>query len=389
MTKRFNSLGFFILAVQTTVVAFGAPPYYAAEPGTKLLSQKGALKLVKRDVLISNPGRYRIPDEQLHFPYLYESTGGVWYLTYREGPHFESRFKSAGNRVRCVQSRDRGKTWLPWMGMKAEPWMYQFFVTRLRDGSLISYRCRMTGLHEMVDKAKRPDGTISGTQIVLRSSNDGATWNRTYVPVTNLPFSLDSALITFWGIAIAMPDDRLLWGIITREGRDTLVGVVESTNGGHSFRFLSTICGSDVYEDVGEPREPGIAMLPSGDLVAVIRCNPMLLVHSQDGGRTWSVPQKLQHAGPAICPQLLLLENGVLICSYGSQRQRMSVIVSWDGTGRHWTDPLVIYRGETGGYSNLQSVGADRFRVCYQEGTFLNHQEGGSRLVRVEFKATK
>ncbi len=37
----------------------------------------GSLHTVKRDVLISNPGKYRIPDEQLHFPYLYESTRDI------------------------------------------------------------------------------------------------------------------------------------------------------------------------------------------------------------------------------------------------------------------------------------------------------------------------
>ncbi|MAV38497.1 MAG: hypothetical protein CMJ59_23925 [Planctomycetaceae bacterium] len=365
------------------------PSYEAAALGTVLETAQGRLRLVARDILISNPGTYGIPDEQLHYPWLYESTNGIWYLTYREGPHHEARFQSAGNRVRCVQSRDRGKTWLPWLGMKAEPWMYQFFVTRLADHSLISYRCKMTGLHQSVDASQRPDGTLSGTQILLRSSNAGATWKRSHVPVSNLPFSLDSALITFWGSAISMPDGRLLWSIITREGRDTRIGVVESTDGGRSFRFLSSICGPEVYDDVGEPREPAVVLLPRGDLVAVIRCNPMLLVRSQDGGRTWHEPRKLEAAGPAICPQLLLLENGILVCSYGSQRRRMSVIASWDGGGRHWTPPLVIYRGETSGYSGLQALGPDRFRVCYQEGSFLNLQSGGNRLVRVELTTSQ
>ena len=88
-------------------------------------------------------------------------------------------------------------------------------------------------------------------------------------------------------------------------------------------------------------------------------------------------------------PQLLLLESGVLVCSYGSIRKRISVIVSWDGAGRHWTKPFVLYRGETSGYCNLQSLATDRFHVCYQEGTFLNLQEGGNRLVRVELTASK
>ena len=50
------------------------------------------LELARRDVLLTNSGRYAIPDEQLHFPYLYESENGNWYMTYREGPHLEAKF---------------------------------------------------------------------------------------------------------------------------------------------------------------------------------------------------------------------------------------------------------------------------------------------------------
>ena len=83
---------------------------------------RDALELVRRDVLLGNPGRYGIADEQLHFPYLYESARGHWYMTYREGPHLEKRF-GPGNRVQCVQSRDGGRSWLPWMGLAPEQWL--------------------------------------------------------------------------------------------------------------------------------------------------------------------------------------------------------------------------------------------------------------------------
>ena len=135
-----------------------------------------AIKLARRDVLLSNPGVYGIPDEQLHFPFLYESENGNWYMTYREGPHLESRF-GPGNRVQCVQSRDGGHTWLPWMGMLVEPFLRQFFVTPLNDGSLISYRCRMAKFHQSSST------TLEGTAIILRSQDEGATWTRHYAPV--------------------------------------------------------------------------------------------------------------------------------------------------------------------------------------------------------------
>lgn len=64
---------------------------------------EGTIELVRRDVLLSNSGLYGIPDEQLHFPSLYKSENGNWYMTYREGPHLESRFgvvhQEGGNRI--------------------------------------------------------------------------------------------------------------------------------------------------------------------------------------------------------------------------------------------------------------------------------------------------
>ncbi|MBO51530.1 MAG: hypothetical protein CMJ69_12190 [Planctomycetaceae bacterium] len=357
------------------------------DPAARHLEDAGGmLGVANRDILVSNPGKFRVPDEQLHFPWLFESPNGAWYLTYREGPHNEAQWKSAGNRVQCVQSFDRGKTWIPWMGMRAEPWMYQFFVTRLNNGTLVSYRCRMTGLRQE-GTADRPDGTTTGTAIILTSKNDGATWQRRHVPVTNMPFSTHAHLVTLWGRAIELPDGRWLWGIISRERNpaDSKIGVVESVDGGKSFRFVTSLC-HDVIKQVGEPREPGIERLPSGELVALIRSSPMILVRSSDGGHTWSKPRNLNQ--PGVCPQLLRLPNGVLVASYGT-RNHMHVIASWDGRGKQWTRPLVTYKGQTGGYSNLQITGKNRFRVCYQEGTFNKFQPGGHRIVRLELTATR
>lgn len=356
-----------------------------ADPGAQQIEDSsGVLRSIQRRVLISNPGKYRVPDEQIHFPWLFESPNGIWYLTYREGPHNAAQWKSAGNRVQCVQSRDQGQTWIPWMGMRAEPWMYQFFVTRLKNGTLMSYRCRMTGIQrEGTDD--RPQGTTTGTAILLLSTNAGATWTRRHVPITNLPFSTNANLITLWGRVIEMPDGRLLWGIISRERNpaDSMIGVVESTDGGKSFRFVTAMC-HDVIKRVGEPREPGIERLPSGELVSLIRSSPMILVRSHNGGRTWSEPRNLNR--PGVCPQLLRLPNGVLVASYG-MRTHLHIMASWDGRGEEWTAPLVIYEGQTGGYSNLQALGNDRFRVCYQEGTFNKYQPGGHRIVRMELSA--
>ena len=370
MTKLTKALGAIVLVLPAGLAAQGR--------GNE--GDAGGLSIVRRDSLLSNPGRYGVPDEQLHYPYLYESAGGAWYMTYREGPHLESLF-GPGNRVQCIQSRDRGKSWLPWMGLTPEPWLYQFFITRLKDGSLITYRCRMEQLRSCAD------GTTEGTAIILRSTDDGATWTRHTASVTNLPYTPGRHLVTLWGHAIEMPDGRLVSGIISRE-KGSLAGVAESTDGGDTWKYLASVCEDPT---VGERREPGLVRLASGELVAVLRTGlsasaRMVQVRSADGGRTWSRPRKL--GAPGASPQLLLLGNGVLICSYGTRRD-VHVMASWDGTGRTWSEPVPVYKGQTSGYTNVQALAPDRFRIVYAESTFDKYQEGGNRIVRVEVKAIR
>ena len=393
--------------------------------------QGSILEIVRRDVLLSTPGQYEISDEQLHFPYLYESENGTWYMTYREGPHMEEFF-GPGNRVQCIQSRDQGKTWLPWMGLTPEHELYQFFITRLKDGSLISYQMRFEDMRQV------DDSTTEGTAVLLRSIDEGATWTKqralvTNMPytvtvkagaVTNVPYAIGEHLVSLWGPALEMDDGRLLWSVISREG-NSLAGVVESTDGGQSWKFLASLCED---ETVGERREPGLVELASGELLAVLRTglihdsirhlraelkakmslpaehdkttpelerkldieakkmpNPVMVqVRSPDGGKTWSEPVKLDNPGAS--PQLLLLDNGVLVCVYGTRRG-VYVMASWDGTGNSWSEPLQIYQGQTSGYTNVQALGKDRFKIVYAEGTFDAYQKGGNYIVRVEIAA--
>ena len=65
-----------------------------------------------------------------------------------------------------------------------------------------------------------------------------------------------------------MPDGRLLWPTYSREG-NTISGIVQSTDGGHSFEWLANVCEDNT---VGDRREPGVVRLPSGELLALIRC---------------------------------------------------------------------------------------------------------------------
>ncbi|OPZ83224.1 MAG: hypothetical protein BWY76_02376 [bacterium ADurb.Bin429] len=82
-----------------------------------------------------------------------------------------------------------------------------------------------------------------------------------------------------------------------------------------------------------------------------------------------------------------MLDNGVLICAFGTRDIQVMCDVS--GTGHHWSAPLPIYRGQGSGYTDVQALGADTFRLVYDESSFFEEHAGGHRIVRVVLQALK
>jgi len=378
MKKQLSSFVWATLMVSSLCTVAGAKGYTTGKPGDKVAGSGGRLELVERTVLISNNGDTTA--DQLHFPWLYESSNGNWYMTYREGGHSVPD----GDQVQTVKSSDQGKTWGPWLGLSAERNLRQFFPTRLSDDSLIFYRCRLEDLTAVAGK-KMTDAT----SYMYRSTDEGDTWTKYAAPVTGMPsstYTTGSGLKTLWGTGIQMSDGRLLIGIMSRDSI-SLVGVAQSTDNGQSFQYLASVCDDP---SVGPwRREPGLALLENGDLIAVVRTGTntsnMVLTHSTDGGRTWEKPRKL--AEPGVCPQLRRLGNGTLVMSYGT-RQYVHTAASWDG-GQTWSDPLALYTGQGTGYTSIQALSADSYRVVYDESSFESGQPGGNRMVRMVLRATR
>ena len=64
---------------------------------------------------------------------------------------------------------------------------------------------------------------------------------------------------------------------------------------------------------------------------------------STDGGHTWTRPAKAGVEG--VAPDMHLLSNGVLACSYG--RPGVNIMFSTDGTGNRWSHHTSIFNGVT------------------------------------------
>lgn len=145
-----------------------------------------------------------------------------------------------------------------------------------------------------------------------------------------------------------------------------------STDNGRSWTRRSSMAALSADDSTCEPV---IEVNQAGELVGVMRRQvgdwrsegsrpSMYLVHSRDGGYTWSEPQTLFHFG--VFPQLRQLENGVLVLSFG--RPGTWVSFSLDG-GHSWTQPQsVLTAGPTCcGYTSILALSADTFLLAYTE----------------------
>lgn len=144
--------------------------------------------------------------------------------------------------------------------------------------------------------------------------------------------------------------------------------LMASQDNGHTFQKRSVLATGRVYE-------PMLTDTADGELVCAIRGadqeqRPMLITYSQDHGLTWETPRALFDFG--VFPALVRLNNGVLLLAFG--RPGVWVSASLDGSGRTWTEPVPVIRGDpqaidahSCGYTNLLPVSDDEALLVYSD----------------------
>ena len=265
--------------------------------------------------------------------------------------------------VNNKRSTDQGKTWQPCQQLGEAR-------CQLRDGMIVALGGNDSGGSPSHFDHMKGQSTIN----VLTSNDDWETvetfkaplyvpLGRKFHPVRGL-IELDDGrlLMTMYGW---LDGDRIRedWPVTAFE-RDsvwikTRVIVVESTDKGKSWRYLSTLSNNPHLGHEGQ-NETDFIRLPSGRLFAAIRTGihgyrdpygrenqdqPLLTAWSADNGKTWSDPQRIYVKGEklitGIYPRVLVTEEGVLAVL--RTRPDGSVIFSPDGEGSVWTDEVVIY----------------------------------------------
>lgn len=151
---------------------------------------------------------------------------------------------------------------------------------------------------------------------------------------------------------IQLPDGDLLASMqgVFKGDTKSRTTLFKSSDRGHTWRYFSTVA---VDPEDPNPELPGqyvgfaestIDMLPSGKMICVMRTQyahinaeyrPLHVSWSDDMGETWTTPVATTPHLMNICPELAVLDNGVVALEYG--RPGFHVAFSLDD-GHTWQD---------------------------------------------------
>ena len=307
--------------------------------------RKASAPLAPDPVKITVSPSWEIPRDGVHQtrPYLYDMGRGLLLMSVAQGP--DAFYEPYG----LLRSTDAGKTWAPIPGLDQLD-TTPLPVLRRPDGSILAVS-RWT--------RTQPDGAVVGKTAHLNADATRFTMtdNRIVLPKEYTNESEGDQIICerhIWN-----DDDggatMVVWSrkrVKRSDGRNDTVRMshlVRSTDNGKTWNYLST---------VGPGGEPAVVRLSATEQTAVIRGDRdsrMKQTFSHDGGKTWTEPVFLEVG--KVLPDLVLLGNGLLACSFG--RPASCLMFSLDG-GKTWTSHHVISDKVGFNYTSIREISPGR-----------------------------
>lgn len=310
-------------------------------PASTATVEKSPLKIT-----ISEPWPLNVEEKNTESrPYLYDMGEGLLLMSNAQGA--DSLLEPYGVR----RSTDAGKTWQVVTGLHQNVDSPQELV-RLADGRILG-PSRWTHL--------QPDGTLKGKTTVLDARAETFTMHDSTVsiPAEFMPAKSGEVLIF----------ERQIWA--EKDASITAVAwsrrfSIKLPNGRgfperHTHLLRSTDLGKTWIHlaHVGPGGEPAVVRLSDREWLAVTRpdahMSNFLQHRSLDGGKTWKFERTLEEG--SVMPDLVLMNNGVLACSYG--RPVSNLMFSLDG-GRTWRDHRVISDRANFNYTAIREISPGR-----------------------------
>ena len=278
-------------------------------------------------------------------PYLYDMGEGLLLMSNAQGA--DALLEPYGVR----RSKNAGKNWQVVTGLVQNVDSPQELV-RLADGRILG-PSRWTHL--------QPDGTLTGKTTILDAKAETFTMHDSTItmPAEFKPAKAGEVLIV----------ERQIWaekdGSITAAAWSRRFSLKLPNGRGFPERHTHLLRSTDLGKTwthlahVGLGGEPAVVRLSDSEWLAITRpdahMSNFLQHRSLDGGKTWKFERTLEEG--SVMPDLVLMSNGVLACSYG--RPVSNLMFSLDG-GRTWRDHRVISDRVNFNYTAIREISPGR-----------------------------
>jgi len=275
----------------------------------------------------------------VHPPNVTRLQNGELIISYREASEHVAD-DAAGVLLR---SRDGGRTWGERVVLFAHPHtdLRQVPITQLRDGTLLctalideNYTADGLGLYS--DEVHPGYRGRPPSIYVLRSTDNGHTWEEIAGPIAIPNHKLEVSKQM-----VELPDGCILMATAFKDS-DGNGGIRSQVLVSADAGFAWAQRGTTPAVSAPITGEPALARTPSGRLVMLMRTEmetdgAFYGSESDDDGATWSVPHAVPLPAMSAPAHLLTLNDGRLLCTYGTRRDPRSVYtcLSHD-EGRTW-----------------------------------------------------
>lgn len=272
-------------------------------------------------------------------PYLYNMGRGLLLMSVAQGP--DALYEPYG----VLKSTDEGKNWTPIAGLDQIESAPQPLI-RLADGGILG-ASRWTWT--------RDESTLVGQTVHLDRQAESFTMSESRIHVPEAFFPGKRGDVLLFDRHIFNDADggvtAVVWSRIRNDERQVVrhAHLLRSTDRGKTWNHVAPIIPGG---------EPAVARASASELTAVIRTgsfSPLNQSWSRDGGLTWSEPVALEEG--AVAPDLELMSNGVLACSYG--RPASCIMFSVD-QGRTWTSHRVVSDATGFNYTAIREISPGR-----------------------------
>ncbi|MEN3942945.1 sialidase family protein [Prosthecobacter sp. SYSU 5D2] len=339
--KKADSSEPFIQFGSSAKTATGEAHWKSVRLGIRKASAKPKAAPVK--ITVSEPWDLTRQEVRQTRPYLYDMGQGLLLMSVAQGP--DAFYEPYG----LLKSTDAGKTWAPIPGLDQLD-TTPLPVLRRPDGSILAVS-RWTWL--------QADGSVQGKTVHLNADATQFTMhdNRIHLPKQYANETKGDQTICerhIWndadgGVTMVLWTRKAVPMADGRKKTERMSHLMRSTDNGLTWNYFSTI---------GPGGEPAVVRLSDTKMTAVIRGDRdsrMKQMFSHDGGKTWDEPVSLEVG--KVLPDLVLMSNGVLACSYG--RPASCLMFSLDG-GKTWPSHHVISDRVGFNYTSIREISPGR-----------------------------